>query len=137
MKRIALCCFVATMSVIAVVACQSAQPTATLLPPTAVLPTTVSSQPTVATRDQLSAGKSTFQRSCTCHAEGFSSSVLANYDTAQKLLDKVSKTMPKGDPASLSRQEYFDVVAYMLSQAKLLQADQVINDMTAPTIQLK
>jgi len=137
MKRIALCSSVLLVLAIVLAACQSAQPTATPPPPTAPPPTAVPPQPTVTTRDQLSPGKSTFQGSCSCHGGGFSSSALARYGTAQKLLDEVSKTMPQGNRGSLSTQEYFDVVAYILSQAGLLQPGQTINGMTAPTIQLE
>jgi hypothetical protein len=121
---------------IAVAACQSAQPSATP-PPTAPPPANVPSTPAATARDQIAFGKSTFQGSCTCHGGGFSSSVLARYGTAQKLLEALTKTMPQGNPGSLSAQQYSDVVAYVLSQAGLLQAGQIVNSTTAPTIQLK
>lgn len=135
MKRIALSSLVLLAFIIAVAACRSAEPTATPPPPTAS-PTAVP-QPTSTARDQLSPGKSTFQGVCTCHGGGFSKSTLARYGTAQKLLDTVSKTMPKNNPGSLSTQEYYDVVAYILSQAGLLPSGQTVNGMTAGSIQLQ
>ena len=137
MKRIALGCSLLLVLAIAAAACQSAQPTAMPLPPTAPPPTAVPPQPAATTRDQLSPGKSTFQGRCSCHGGGFPSSTLVKYGTAQKLLDRASSTMPQGNPGALSAQEYYDVVAYILSQAGLLQPGQTINGMTAPTIQLK
>ena len=66
-----------------------------------------------------------------------SKSALGRDSTAQKLLDEMTRTMPPDPPGSLSTQDYYDVVAYMLSQAGLLPAGQTVNGTTAGSIQLQ
>lgn len=45
---------------------------------------------------------------------------LRGYQTAQGLFDYVSRVMPFDDPGSLSDEEYWDVVAFLLNEQDLL-----------------
>ena len=82
-------------------------------------------------------GKTVFARSCAgCHgAQGQganapaligTSEALAKYGDAQKLLEKISTTMPKSAPGSLSKEEYLHVLSFLLVEDNLVKADAVI-----------
>ncbi len=114
--------------VILAAACQSTRPTSLPSSPTAPLSTVASpTQPANQTSAQLASGASLAAANCTCHSVAYTVKTLSKYSTGQGLFDKVSKTMPKGNPGSLSTQQYYDVVAYILSQTGLLKAGQVVD----------
>src|SRR5215510_10304765 len=81
------------------------------------------------TKAQAERGKAAYVKACTeCHGDdlkgvedvrapalnGERFQLLCDHTTVGDLLDKVSNTMPKQDPGSLSRREYVDIVAFLL-----------------------
>jgi len=129
-----------------ITACGVAPATPAAMPePTEEPPSTT--QPTQATEppQQAIAGKQTYDSHCArCHGanlvDGFAPkltrSTLASHGTAKELFDHVRQTMPKGSPGSLSEQEYFDVISYLLFQQGMLQPDQVLDSDTVSSITL-
>ena len=93
-------------------------------------------------QDQVASGQAVYTRDCAeCHDPGgigppLQAANLANYGTAQGLFDYTHSTMPLDAPGSLTDQEYYDVVAYMLSNTGQLPADTVVGPDTAPNISL-
>jgi mono/diheme cytochrome c family protein len=82
-------------------------------------------------------GKTVYARSCAaCHGDqgqGANAPALigtgeglAKYGDAQQLLEKISTTMPKGAPGSLSEEEYLHVLSFLLVEDNLVKADAVI-----------
>jgi S-disulfanyl-L-cysteine oxidoreductase SoxD len=82
----------------------------------------------VYTKQQAGRGQAAYQEECLkCHAEnlggGEAAPALAgdeflhkwNGKTAGDLFESIRKTMPSEDPGSLSRRQYADLVAYILS----------------------
>jgi mono/diheme cytochrome c family protein len=82
----------------------------------------------VYTKQQAGRGQSAYREACLkCHGEnlmgGEGAPALAgdeflhhwNGKTAGELFELIRKTMPSEDPGSLSRRQYADVVAYILS----------------------
>jgi len=82
----------------------------------------------VYTKQQAGRGQASYQEECIkCHAEnlggGEAAPALAgdeflrkwNGKTAGDLFELIRKTMPSEDPGSLSRRQYADIVAYILS----------------------
>lgn len=81
--------------------------------------------------DQLARGQQVFFQVCAaCHGEDgqglpeggpaiIAAPSLAFYATAADLFDTIRRTMPEDNPGSLSEQEYWDVVAYILAQSGL------------------
>jgi cytochrome c len=61
---------------------------------------------------------------------------IASYETTERLYDYVSRTMPFDNPGSLTEQQYWDSIAYLLSENDLLPADTVLGPETEP-IELK
>jgi hypothetical protein len=51
---------------------------------------------------------------------------IASYQTTERLFDYVSSTMPFDNPGSLSEQQYWDAIAYLLDENDLLPADTVL-----------
>jgi S-disulfanyl-L-cysteine oxidoreductase SoxD len=51
---------------------------------------------------------------------------IASYQTSERLYDYVSRTMPFDAPGSLSEQQYWDAVAYLLDENELLPAETVL-----------
>ena len=130
-------------------ACQTAQPAATALPkPTTEPPKpTAAAEPTSppsATSAQVEAGLETFTRICaSCHgpSEGWGPALnratLSKYGTAKALFDKISTTMPQTSPGTLTRQQYYNVIAHLLSSLGIMRADQVVSADTAANITIK
>lgn len=143
--------FCITIVLLVLMACSQAQPTSTpqptavppavptavptatpLPPPTAPPPPTEPPKP-----DQVAAGERRYAAHCGgCHAGGFSQANLAGYRTAAGLYDYIRARMPPGNPAVLSDQARYDVVAYILSRAGLLPAGQEVSAQTVDTIVL-
>jgi polar amino acid transport system substrate-binding protein len=102
-------------------------------------------EPTMAEPQQVTAGMQAYDSNCSrCHGatlvDGFapklSKPTLAKYGTAQDLFNYLRQSMPKGNPGSLSEQEYYDVISYLLFRQDLLEAPQVVNSETASSITL-
>lgn len=78
---------------------------------------------------QVQAGLAVYAKSCQgCHGDKLQgvrgptvlgAAFLKKYVTVGALHTKVAKTMPKNAPASLSEQQYLDVVAYLLAQNRV------------------
>ncbi|HZT06482.1 MAG TPA: c-type cytochrome [Chloroflexota bacterium] len=77
---------------------------------------------------QAAAGRAVFQEICAnCHGESGEGiddapavigpgNALADYRTAGRLFNFISSEMPDDDPGSLTQQQYYDVLAYLLDQ---------------------
>ncbi len=79
--------------------------------------------PAIKQPDQVASGAAVYDTACaTCHGselEGGRGSILdratlASYRTADRLVRFVRISMPDDNPGSLSEQEYYDVVAFLL-----------------------
>jgi mono/diheme cytochrome c family protein len=147
---------VLVLVVLAASACSSGapSPTATTAPKSAA-PTTAATGPTAApapagvTAGSLAdAGKAIFTSRCaSCHgangqggsgpANIGSSNALANYATAKGLYDKVSTTMPRSAPGSLSAAEYLQVTAFLLVQNNFVKAGDALDAAKLAAIALK
>jgi S-disulfanyl-L-cysteine oxidoreductase SoxD len=57
---------------------------------------------------------------------------IASYQTTERLYDYVSRTMPFDAPGSLTEQQYWDAIAYLLDENELLPADSVLGPDTDP-----
>jgi S-disulfanyl-L-cysteine oxidoreductase SoxD len=57
---------------------------------------------------------------------------IASYQTTERLYDYVSRTMPFDAPGSLTEQQYWDAVAYLLDENELLPAETVLGPDTDP-----
>jgi S-disulfanyl-L-cysteine oxidoreductase SoxD len=88
--------------------------------------------------EQVAAGRDAYAADCAkCHGEqgeGGTGPVLvggsrriASYGTTDRLYDYVSRTMPFDDAGSLSEDEYWAVIAYLLQENELLPADTVLD----------
>ncbi len=92
---------------------------------------------------QVAAGMQVYTQSCQgCHGsnlEGRSgppinNATLVRYQSADKILDYVSKNMPRNAPGSLTQQQYNDVIAFILDKLGALPAGQTISPETASRI---
>lgn len=142
MKRTLVCLTLALILIVVTAACGGTAPTATPQPTAAAQPTTPASQ----MPQQQASGKALYGQHCSpCHGAALtggagpalSATGLSKYGTAQGLFDKVSKTMPRNNPASLTTQQYYDLVDYLLVAQGLLKPDQTVNADTLATISLK
>ena len=97
----------------------------------------------VTQQQQVAAGQSVYTAECAeCHDPGgigpvLDASNLAAYGTAQELYTYVHGAMPLDAPGSLTDQQYYDVTAYMISDAGLLPQDVVIGPDTLGTVNLR
>ena len=137
MRRGTICFVLVILAITIMPACGGGAPTPTAKP----VPTTAEPQ----MPQQVTAGMKAYDDHCArCHGanleDGFapklSKPALVKYGTAQKLFDYTRQNMPKGNPGSLSDQEYYDVTGYLLFQQGLLEPDQVVSAATASGITL-
>jgi mono/diheme cytochrome c family protein len=122
-------------------ACASSQPT--------MSPSSTVAKPTESTAGQLAeSGKTTFANRCArCHGDNGQGATapavigpdaaLGKYNTAQGLLDFVDTTMPMNAPGSLSRQEYLQVLCFLLVQNQFVPADTVFDPNSLGSLSLK
>lgn len=93
--------------------------------------------------EQVAAGQGVYAADCAqCHGEqgqGGTGPLLiggnkriASYENTTRLFDYVSRTMPFDTPGSLSEQQYWDVIAYLLEENDLLPADTVLTPEADP-----
>jgi cytochrome c len=110
---------------------------------------TATGQPArIATAEQIARGRAIFEARCAkCHgADGQGTSEaprligqpngLSGYRTAKGLFDFVSSDMPFDAPGTLTPQEYWDVLAFILDANRLLGADVTLGPDTADGIRL-
>jgi S-disulfanyl-L-cysteine oxidoreductase SoxD len=87
--------------------------------------------------EQVSAGRDVYADECAqCHGEQGEGGTgpaliggtrrIASYGDTDRLYDYVSRTMPFDDAGSLSEQQYWDSIAYLLDANELLPADVVL-----------
>jgi S-disulfanyl-L-cysteine oxidoreductase SoxD len=87
--------------------------------------------------EQVAAGRDVYVDECAkCHGdqgEGGTGPLLiggsrriASYGDTDRLYDYVSRTMPFDDAGSLSEQQYWDSIAYLLDANELLPAEAVL-----------
>jgi cytochrome c len=96
--------------------------------------------------EQLERGKTVYANTCArCHGDSGQGSGdyprlvgtpnrMATYETAARLHAFVSSEMPGDAPKSLKPEEYWDVVAFLLNENKLLPASTVLGPDNAATI---
>jgi mono/diheme cytochrome c family protein len=95
----------------------------------------------------VAAGQEVYAAECAqCHGEqgeGGTGPVLiggnkriASYETTERLYDYVSRTMPFDEPGTLSQEQYWDVIAYVLDENALLPQDVVLGP-ESESIELK
>jgi len=93
--------------------------------------------------EQIAAGRDVYAESCAeCHGargEGGTGPVviggnrrIASYGNTDRLYDYVSRTMPFDEPGSLSEDEYWDSIAYLLDANQLLPEGVVLGPDTEP-----
>lgn len=93
--------------------------------------------------DQTAAGRDVYAESCAkCHGAGGEggtgptviggSKRIASYQTTERLYDYVSRTMPFDTPGSLTPDQYWNVIAFLLDENQLLPEDTVLGPDTEP-----
>jgi len=96
--------------------------------------------------EQVAAGREVYLADCArCHGEqgeGGTGPVLiggsrriASYESTDRLYDYVSRTMPFDDAGSLSEDEYWASIAFLLQENDLLPADVVLGPDTDLTLE--
>jgi mono/diheme cytochrome c family protein len=95
---------------------------------------------------QVVQGEQVYARACqSCHGANLEGTVgppldaarLTAYGTAARLYQYVRGTMPMDAPGSLSEQEYYDVIAYLLQRNGLLPPETTLDASTAADIALR
>ncbi|MCX7740306.1 MAG: cytochrome c [Meiothermus sp.] len=102
-------------------------------------------QATTPQAQQLALGSQVYQAQCaTCHAQGAQGLVgsaplsrLTRYRTAQGLYDYVTLSMPPTNPGGLKDEEYWAVIAYILSENKVLPAGTVVGPNNARQLPIR
>jgi S-disulfanyl-L-cysteine oxidoreductase SoxD len=86
---------------------------------TAQGPAPRTSRDRIYTVEQASRGKQVYKRACVqCHSLDFyRGDIMKSWDggSLSDLYDAISILMPQGNPGSLKRREYVDILAYILS----------------------
>jgi mono/diheme cytochrome c family protein len=151
----------AAVSVMALAACgpSAAPPTPTAAPPTSAPTEAAPATPTVeaaattaapagapgTSEQQVTAGQKVYTTNCeSCHGaslEGvtgppLTQSTISRFGTAQQLVDFTSQLMPQNAPGSLSREQYYDVAAFILEKDGLLPAGETLTPENAANIKL-
>lgn len=97
--------------------------------------------------DQIAAGREVYTADCAqCHGENGEGGTgplliggnkrIASYQDTKRLYDYVSTTMPFDEPGSLTQEQYWNVIAYLLDANDLLPQETVLGPDTEP-IELK
>jgi len=93
-------------------------------------------------RDQVARGRALFGQHCaTCHIPGgigpeLTPDTLAPMGTARGLFDFVRAAMPQNAPGSLKEQEYWDILAHVLSVAGIASPGVPLGPETADSVRL-
>lgn len=93
--------------------------------------------------DQIAVGREVYTAECAqCHGqdgEGGTGPLLiggnkriASYQTTKRLYDYVSTTMPFDEPGSLTPEQYWNVIGYLLDANELLPPDTVLGPESEP-----
>jgi mono/diheme cytochrome c family protein len=99
-----------------------------------------------AQNEQVAQGEQVYARACaSCHGVNLEGPVgppldvarLTAYGTVARLYQYTRGTMPIDAPGSLSDQEYYDVIAYLLQRNDLLPPDTTLDASTAPTVAIR
>jgi mono/diheme cytochrome c family protein len=61
---------------------------------------------------------------------------IASYESTERLYDYVSRTMPFDEPGTLTPEQYWNVIAYLLDANDLLPPDTVLGP-DSPSIELE
>lgn len=102
------------------------------------------------THEQANAGQQVYTAHCaTCHGAklqggagpvlagaGFASNLSYSKMSARQLFDFIKSQMPADDPGSLSQQQYFDVLAYILSKNGYPAGQTALSQSTINQLQL-
>jgi cytochrome c len=111
--------------------------------------TTAGGAARIATAEQVARGRAVFEARCAkCHgADGQGTSEaprligqpngLSGYRTAKGLFDFVSSDMPFDAPGTLTPQEYWDVLAFLLDGNRVIGPDVTLGPDTAEGIRLE
>jgi mono/diheme cytochrome c family protein len=100
----------------------------------------------VAQTAQVAQGEQVYARACaSCHGVNLEGPVgppldvarLTAYGTVARLYQYTRGTMPIDAPGSLSDQDYYDVLAYLLQRNELLPPDTTLDASTAPTVAIR
>lgn len=91
---------------------------------------------------QISQGEEVYQAECArCHEGGIgpalTTAVLGQRGDAQRLYDYVHTTMPQDKPGQLTDDEYWNVLAFVISRAELLPQDTVLSGKNAAEVNLQ
>ncbi len=109
---------------------------------------TVKTARVLAQSDQVASGQQLYARMCAmCHGdsgEGIDDAPplmgprtqLADYRTAARAYSFISSEMPQDEPGSLSSQQYYDILAYILDQNGMNPSGEPVNQSTAANISL-
>jgi cytochrome c len=104
--------------------------------------------PVFAQSDQIAAGQQVYRQICaSCHGdqgEGIddapplfgAGTQIGDYRTANRLHSFIASEMPGDDPGSLSQQQVYDVLAYILSENGLNPGGLVVDQSSAANISL-
>jgi len=87
---------------------------------------TMSTNCGIYTKEQAKAGAKLYKEHCLiCHDKKYFKPVLKTWEgrTLALLFETMSTTMPETNPASLPRQNYVDILAYILSLSKYPAGD--------------
>jgi cytochrome c len=122
-------------------------------PPNSQTPADTSAAPTASAAGETfgqiaTAGKTVYASKCAgCHGDNGqgvtapavmgANAQLSKYNTAQGLLDYISISMPFNAPGKLSRQEYLNVLSFLLVQNNLVPSGNPFDSNQLNTLQLK
>jgi len=135
--RLVACAFVVLLVVVA--ACSTPTPTATPTPPPTATPPppTATPQPTEPPVLQSVAGDKAFNNYCAgCHPSGIATQRLIRYRTADNLFEFLRMNMPPGNPESVAVERHYEITAYLLANAGLMDPEQTVDPATAASILL-
>ena len=99
------------------------------------------SQAKASPAEQIAQGEQVFTEICaSCHTTGvgpeLKATTLASYGTAEGLFKFVRASMPQNAPGSLESQQYWDVIAFLLTKNELMTTDTYLNEENAGSIPL-
>jgi mono/diheme cytochrome c family protein len=94
------------------------------------------------------AGEQVYTQNCAiCHGSALDGSggrfppllgrqTVPDFPSTTVLFDYISRSMPYGNPGTLTADQYYSVIAYLLNKNDILPADGLVNKETLPTIKL-
>ncbi|MBM4430079.1 MAG: cytochrome c [Chloroflexi bacterium] len=113
------------------VACSSAAPTPTPLPPTALPPTQLPAPAGLTAAQRAPLGEAVYSRSCAaCHNPLSASNLRRSFDrfnNAGEMLSYAQRAMPQTNPGSLPAEDYLNVIVWVLLDNGKVAADAVLD----------